>query len=180
MSVTERRQTRLDKVRFGHLLMVAAAAVLLCGNALGQQGTSGSGSASWGSYSWQVTSGTVGTAVGTTTFVGILTITDTGYSGDTILSPIAIPYPTTTTVHEVHGNVAFQISSSSCTGTVIAQVRDQAGNTIAGVYLSGLPQSSTNVPITAALGTALPLSSLQTQTVSQCGPVNVLWSLTMS
>lgn len=179
MSVT--KNIRFGEVRFGTLLMVAAAVALLCCNAFSQAGTNGSGTPSWGNYSWQVTSGTVGTAVGTTTFVGSLNFTGTTSPGDVILS-VSIPYPNTTTVHEVHGNVAFQVGSGSCgDGAVIAQVRDQSGNTIAGVNLLGLSQSATNVPITATLGTALPVSSLQLQTfTTQCSNVSIFWSLVMS
>lgn len=103
---------------------------------------------------------------------------------------LQVPIPSTSllvgpkTIHEVHGNVAFVVwSPSSCAvGSIIAQVLNQDGDSIASVFLEGLTtNSSDNVPIKGTFPSGLAVSALTLQTFSsQCGPVTLSWSLVMS
>jgi hypothetical protein len=185
--MTRKRRTAHFRVRLKTFLIVAAVGVLLCGNALGtcsiKTGTTktcGNVTPSWGGpgtyYSWQVSPGIVTNLL--TSEMGI-----TPPSPGTTQIPVQIPQTGGTTVHEVHGNVAFMVwPPASCgSGSVIAQVRDQSGNTIAGVYLVGLSSvGSYNFPIKANLSKPLPITSLLLQTyTSQCGAVTISWSLVM-
>jgi hypothetical protein len=184
MSITKQCGPIRLHVRFETLLLVAAAGALLCCNAFGVGGTcsiSKSGACgnifpSWGYYSWQVSPGGV-----TNTLLSEMGITGPTSPG-VISIPVTIPTRTSgTTVHEVHGNISLAVWSASCGhGSVTAQVRDQSGNTIAGVDLIGLSLSSHNVPITATLKTPLPITSLLLETnTTQCGALTISWSLVM-
>jgi hypothetical protein len=182
MSITKRRGPIRFHVRFGTLLLVAAAGALLCCNAFGLNGTcsiSSSGGCgnifpAWGYYSWQVSPGGVTNTL----------LSEMGINGPTspgvISIPVTIPTRTSgTTVHEVHGNISLAVWSASCgDGSVIAQVRDQSGNTIAAAHLIGHSLSH-NIPIKAALKTPLPITSLLLGQTTQCGALTISWSLVM-
>jgi hypothetical protein len=194
--------------RLRTLSLVGAAGALLCSYTLAQcpNGTSiiNMYEPSWGGscpggsqntngncsyYSAQVSAGcTNGTVVSTMTL-----LTEMGLVGPTSPGsfelPKAIQLPSSSnsplpfTLHEVHGNIAFTVwPPATCgSGYVIAQVRDQNGNTIADAYLVGLPSvSSYNIPIKANLATPLPITSLQLLTnATKCNAVTISWSLVM-
>lgn len=195
------------EIRFSTLLLVAAATALLCSCALAQcpTGTTSPGNVlepAWGSncpssgqtdkncsyYSWQVSPDCVNGVASTltlTTEMGLVGPTYTGPTGPALSPPISLP-SSPFTVHEVHGNVAFTLQShASCNfESVIAQVRNQSGNTIAGVNLGGAhpgdSHGSYNLPIRATLAIPLPITSLQLVTnATQCGGVTISWSLVM-
>lgn len=160
------------------LIAILVAAASFCSQATAQSSTSNGGNVfpSWGYYSWQVDHGTI-----TTTLT-----TETGYSvappGGGWQTPVTIP--AATTIHEVHGNVAFTVwATSSCpVGSIIAQVRDQNGNNVASVYLEDVTNNTSNdIPIKGTFPSGLSITSLQLSTYSsQCGALTLSWSLVMS
>lgn len=185
-------------VRFGTFLMVAAAGALLCCNALGQSNTCSNppscvnlplpGSPSWGYYSWQVSYGGVTDTLTSEMGICIGTGGPPCPSSPGVFSyPVTIPARTIkgvteTLIHEVHGNISVAVwSQPGCTqGAVIAQVRDNYGNTLAGVDLVGLAPGSYNTPIKATFGKTLTVTSLELETsTTQCGGITVSWSLVM-
>ena len=137
---------------------------------------------SWGYYGWQVDQGTLTTRL--TTEMGF----NTSASGTTIQVHVQ-PIPAARTIHEVHGNVTLTVwppaSGQSCaTGTLIAQVRDQSGNSVASVYLQDFTAgygSSDDIPIKGTFPSGLSITSFQFQSYSsQCGALTLSWDLAMS
>jgi hypothetical protein len=131
---------------------------------------------SWGYYNWQVDQGTLTTTLKT----------EYGYTN----APPGGGYSTSLTllaartIHEVHGIVAFTVwSQPGCsTGTIIAEVRTQTGESIASVYLQNLATNSViNLPIKGTFPSGLALSGLQLNSFnSQCGAVTLSWALVMN
>jgi hypothetical protein len=114
----------------------------------------------------------------TTTIVANL-----GFSTPPGLVQIPVNIPGPTTVHEVHGNITLVVwQGGSCNnGSIIAQLRDQHGNVVAGVKLQQFGPATTNVPIVGTFSSPLSVTSLQLQLfVDLCGAQNVAMSLVMS
>ncbi|HEY6352643.1 MAG TPA: hypothetical protein VI636_24870 [Candidatus Angelobacter sp.] len=134
---------------------------------------SGTVNTAWGYYIWQVDQ-----SITTTTLTS-----ETGFNTPPGLVQIPVTLPSSTTIHEVHGNISFGVfQGGTCgVGSIIAQVRDQNQNVIAAVDLIQFGQSSANVSIKGTFGTSLAVTSLQLQfDVDQCGAQVASWSLTMS
>jgi hypothetical protein len=132
---------------------------------------------SWGYYQWQVDQGTLTTTLKT----------ETGYS----TAPPGGGFSTGTfnllaarTIHEIHGMVAFTVwSGGSCgVGSIIAEVHDQAGNTIASVWLENLTTNSViDIPIKGTFPAGLSVSGLQLSSYStQCAATTLSWDLVLN
>lgn len=131
----------------------------------------------WGYYQWQVDFGTTTTTLKTET--GFSTApTGGGFSTGVFTLTNA------RTIHEVHGAVAFTVwPGGSCgVGSVIAEVHDQLGNSIATVWLENLTNNSViNIPIKATFPNGLAVSGLNlTSYSSQCSATTLSWSLVMN
>jgi hypothetical protein len=135
------------------LVLVALAPAFSCGAARAQISTSGAANTSWGSYSWQVDQATT-----TTTLIAVATFMS---PPGLVQIPVAIHAPTT--VHEVHGTVTLAVPQSGVNGSIIAQVRDQAGNAIAAVKMEKFGTGAATVPITGTFRVGLSITSLELQ-----------------
>lgn len=134
---------------------------------------SGTVQTSWGYYVWQADYGGATTAL----------VSETGISksAGTLQTPVTLP--AAVTIDEMHGDVSFTVwQGSRCSnGSVVAQVRDQDGNVLASVNLTGGSPSSTTVPISTTFGSPRHITGLQLQTsTAQCSALTVSWSLVMS
>lgn len=171
------------KRRLTALLFVVAIMTALGAHANAQvTSTTGSGTTSFGNYSWQVDRAPVTTTL--SAVAGFSSPPPGGFFQPPLVN-VASPF----TVHEVHGTfslVTFNTfdpnNSSSCgNGSIVAQVLDQNGNAIAAVKLQVLGPGTTNVPITGTFTTPLSVSQLALQyDVDLCGPQTVTFSLVMS
>jgi len=161
------------------LLAVLAFSILLCNELYAQKSTR-SGSAesqtvreSYGYSIWQVDQGNV-----TTTLQSELGVSHG--SSTPIHMPVTIPGPST--VHAVHGNVALSVwpGSTCARSTILTQLRDQAGNAIVSLDLVAFSNESINIPVSAVLGSAIPITSLSLQATVRCAAVTLSWSIVMN
>ncbi|HTU32345.1 MAG TPA: hypothetical protein VMF66_00925 [Candidatus Acidoferrum sp.] len=162
-------------VTIASAVVTIVAAFILCFRAAGQVLATGSGTVHtpWGYYIWQADYGGATTA--------FLSETGISKSAGTVQIPVTIP--AAVTIGEVHGDVSFAVwKGSGCSnGSAVAQVRDQDGDVLASVNLTGRSPSSTTVPISTTFASARHISALQLQTsTAQCSALTVSWSLVMS
>jgi hypothetical protein len=138
----------------------------------------------WGYYQWQVDQGSPAkTGDGATTTLksetGFTTAPPGGGFSTGMFNLLA-----TRTIHEIHGMVAFTVwLGGSCgVGSIIAEVHDQAGNTIASAYLQNLTTNSViNLPIKGTFPAGLSVSGLQLASYSsQCAATTLSWALVMN
>ena len=135
---------------------------------------------SWGTggyYLWQVDQGPSTTTVKT----------ESGYPNappGNGFSTGLFDIPAARNIHEIHGTVNFTVhSSGSCqTGAIIAEVRDQAGNTLASVWLQTEASNTvTSIPIRGTFPSAPLVSQLSLNTYNnQCSAVTLSWDLVMN
>ncbi|MGH9735639.1 MAG: hypothetical protein ACRD8A_13745 [Candidatus Acidiferrales bacterium] len=164
---------KINKIATATVMIVAA--LVFCIRAAGQVLTTSSSTVHtpWGYYIWQADYGGETTAL----------LSETGFSkfAGTVRTPVTIP--AAVTIDEVHGDVSFTIwKAAGCSnGSAVAQVRDQDGNVLASVNLTGRAPSSTTLPISTKFGSPRHITALQLQTsTAQCGALTVSWSLVMS
>lgn len=167
--------TAFKTVKIAAVAAMIVAAFVFCFRAAGRVLSTDSGTVqtSWGYYVWQADYG------GATTSL----VSETGISkpAGTIQTPVTIP--AAVTIEEVHGDVSFAVwQAPGCSnGSVVAQVRDQDGNVLATVNVTGRSHSSTTVPISATFESPRHITALQLQTsTAQCSALTVSWSLVMS
>ena len=170
--------SKVGKMRLFYLLLVATTTFFMGMQASAQvTSTSGSGTASFGSFSWQVDRAPITTTLNAV--AGFNTPPPNNFFQ-------VLPTPASAfTVHEVHGT--FSITEwTSFTGTCgngsdIVQVLDQNGNAIASVKLQVLGPGTANIPIEGTFSTPLSVSGLVIQyNDDQCGSVTLALSLVMS
>lgn len=101
--------------------------------------------------------------------------------------PAAGSLPCPITVHEIHGNVALEAQGTISGGptcnfnSMVAQVLDQNGNTIAQSSLTRLGVSSANIPIKGKFNSPLSVTKLVLNFSLNPGCNSVLsWQLTMN
>lgn len=163
-------------VKITTALATAVVAVVFCLRAAAQvvpSTSSGTVNTSWGYYIWQADYGGV-----TTSFMS-----ETGFSKSAGTVQIPVTLPAAVTIGELHGDVSFTVwRASSCpNGSAVAQVRDQYGNILSTVNLTGRVPSTISLPISAKFGTPIHITALQLQTsTAQCGHLTVSWALVMS
>lgn len=173
--------SELTKMRSAALLFTIAIVVCLGAHANAQvTSSSGSGATSFGNFGWQVDRAPI-------------TATINAVAGFNVPPPnnffqTTASVPSPFTLHELHGDFVLATwstwngNASSCgNGSIIAQVLDQNGNTLAAVKLQVLGPGTTNVPITATFSTPLSVTALILQyNVDLCGPQTVAFALVMS
>jgi hypothetical protein len=173
--------SRLTRMPLSVLLVVLAIVICLGGRANAQvMSTSGSGTTSFGNFSWQVDRAPI------TTIINAVAGFNVQPPGNLFQTPVSVASPFT--LHELHGNFALATWStwngnpSSCgNGSINAQILDQNGNILAGVKLQVLGPSTTNVPIEGTFSTPLSVTSLTLQyNVDLCGAQTVSLALVMS
>ena len=171
--------SRLVKVQL--IISVVAAALTIGLQANAQvTSTSGSGTNSFGNFSWQVDRAPITTTLNATAGFNTPPPNNLFSTNATVASPF--------TVHEVHGTFTLTTwntwngSTSSCgNGSIIVQVLDQNSNAIASMKLQVLGPNTTNVPIEGTFSTPLSVTGLTLQfNVDQCGPQTISLSLVMS
>jgi hypothetical protein len=99
------------------------------------------------------------------------------------LLQIIIPVSGTKTVHEVHGQISFAVSTGgTCmNGSVIGQVRDQNLNVIATFKIQQFGPSAVTVPVVGTFPVPLTVTQLQIQYFAdECNTSTWSWSLVMS
>jgi len=166
------------KLRVSVLFLMVTTILLMGVQARAQvTSTSGSGTMSFGNFSWQVDRAPI-----TTTLNAVAGFNTQPPGNFFQFSPTAA---SAFTVHEVHGTFSiteWTTFSSSCgNGSDIVQVLDQNGNAIASVKLQALGPGTANVPIEGTFSTPLSVSSLTIQyNDDQCGNVTLALSLVMS
>lgn len=167
--------TEFKIVKIAIIAVMTVAAFVFCFQAKGHVLSTSSDTVrtSWGYYIWQADYGGETTAL----------VSETGIStsAGTVQTPVTIP--AAVTIDELHGDVSFTIwKAAGCSnGSAVAQVRDQDGNVLATVNLSGRSPSSTTVPISTKFGSPRHITALQLQTsTAQCSAVTLSWSLVMS
>lgn len=131
----------------------------------------------WGYYLWQIDQGSITTTLKTESGY---TTAPAGNGFSTGLFNI----PAARNIHEIHGTVNFTVhSNGSCqTGAIIAEVRDQAGNTLASVWLQNEANNTvTSIPIRGTFPSAPSVSQLSLNTYNnQCSAVTLSWDLVMN
>jgi hypothetical protein len=176
--------SRLIRMPSSVLLFAIAIVICLGGRANAQvTSTSGSGTTSFGNFSWQVDRAPITTTINA---VAGFNTPPPGPPAGLFTTPVSVASPFT--LHELHGNFALATwptwngNPSSCgNGSIIAQVLDQNGNTLAAVKLQVLGPSTTNVPIEGTFSTPLSITSLTLQyDVDLCGAQTVSLALVMS
>jgi hypothetical protein len=141
--------------------------ILLCRPVIAQKGLSGSGTRSWGRYSWYVTQATATTIVLNATFNTPPDGVDIPSAATAPTTPTPITLPAATTVHEVHGNITLTVpegatpkGSTPVNGSIIAQLVGPDNNVIASVKMQQFGPGIATLPISGAFSTALSVSSL--------------------
>ena len=171
----------MSKLFKAQLVILLAAAVFLGLQAQAQvTSTTGSGTTSFGNFSWQVDRAPITTTLNAT--AGF----NTPPPGNLFTTNVNVASPFT--IHEIHGTFtlvtwnAWTGSQSSCgNGSIIVQVIDQNGNAIASIKLQVLGPNTTNVPIEGTFSTPLSVTAMQLQfNVDQCGPQTISLALVMS
>lgn len=157
------------------LAEILVVAVLLCRPVIAQTGSSGSGTTSWGNYSWQVTQTTATTIVVDATF--------NTPPGNAYVPPAApqqpILLPAATTVHEVHGNITLAVPGSG-NGSILAQLKDQANTCIAAVKMQQTGSGVATLPISGSFPTPLSVSRIYVEFFVDEAAVQIVYmSLTM-
>jgi hypothetical protein len=126
---------------------------------------------SYGYFQWQVDQ-----CATTLTFDS-----ETGFSSPPGLVQIPISIPHATTIHEVHGHFAYAVWTSSCIGSIIAELKDQNGNVIAVTDPLQFGVSTIDIPIKGTFPNGLPVTSLQMQFYQgSCGTFTFSWFLVVS
>lgn len=134
-------------------------------------------------YNWQVDQAPLTTTVTSTAGVN-MSVDNVGC----LLQIPPITLPAAITIHEVHGNFSlttwntYSTSGNTCAvGSVIAQLRDSAGNAIAAAKMQVLGPGTTNVPINATFATPLSASSVAIiYFADRCGPQTITFTLVMN
>jgi hypothetical protein len=130
----------------------------------------------WGYYLWQIDQGSLTTTLKT----------ESGYnnapSGNGFSTGL-FSLPAGRNIHEIHGTVNLTVhSNGSCgTGAIIAEVQDQAGNTLASVWLQNEANNTvTSIPIRGTFPSAPLVSQLSLNTYNnQCSALTLSWDLVM-
>jgi hypothetical protein len=132
---------------------LALLAMLFYGSsARAQNSTSGSGSVTGATYSWQVDQGTT-----TTTFKGGANFNVT--QGNPSGQQIAVNLHNSTTIHEVHGNITLTVPGTGTNGSIIFELLAANGNSVASVKMDLIGPGSVTVPISGTFPTPLSASS---------------------
>jgi hypothetical protein len=141
--------------------------MLLCRPVIAQKGLSGSGTRSWGSYTWQVTQATATTFVLNATFKTPPDGVDIPSAATAPRKPMPITLPAATRVHEVHGKITLTVPESATptgstpmNGSIIAQLVGPDNNVIASVKMQQFGPGIATLPISGTFSTALSVSSL--------------------
>jgi hypothetical protein len=136
------------RLRWWCVSIVVVAMVLFGSGAYAQSSTSGSGSASFGAYNWQVDQGTT-----VTNFVGTVNATAPANPEQ----QIQISIPAATTIKEVHGNITLTVPNSGTDAFVIVELLDGHGNEFVSAELSLYGPGSVTLPVSATLTNSLTL-----------------------
>jgi hypothetical protein len=153
---------------------IFVVALLLCSPILAQTGSSGSGTPTWGSYSWQVTqvANETTTIVVDATFPGNPTnpggayvptkLTSSGYTYSAITLPAG-----TQLVHEVHGNITLTVPQNATpagktpmNGSIVAMLKGNDNNVIASVKMQQFGPGIATVPISGKFYNALSVTNV--------------------
>ena len=167
------KPSKTVKIAIG--LAMTIMTFVFCVRAMGQTPSTSSGTVntSWGYYIWQADFGGA-----TTSFMS-----ETGFSKSAGTVQIPVTLPAAVTIGELHGDVSFTVwQGSGCpNGSAVAQVRDQDGNILATVNLTGRVPSSSTLPVSATFATPTHITALRLQTsTAQCSHLTVSWALVMS
>lgn len=162
-------------VKIATVLAITVAAFVFCFQAAGQVPSTSSGTVNtpWGYYIWQADYGGA-----TTSFMS-----ESGFSTSAGTVQIPVTLPAAVTIGELHGDVSFTVwKASGCpNGSAVAQVRDQDGDILSTVNLTGRVPSSITLPISTKFGSPIHITGLQLQTsTAQCSHLTISWALVMS
>ena len=142
-----------------------------------------SGAPTWGTWVWTISQGNgPGSSPPTTDFQSEFdfNVAPPGNSFSTTAS-----LPIATYVHEIHGTAQFGAApASGCVvGSVIADLKDQVGNTLASVWIESMANDSSyvNIGVKGTFATPIYLTQLSVNFYSsQCYHTVMSWDLVMS